>query len=45
MNETRHFRNQLTEDGINTIARRHGFRGLEATEKWILDFDAYNLMR
>ena len=45
MNGTIHFRDQLTEDGINAIAKRYGFKSLVSTEKWVLDFAAYNLIR
>lgn len=45
MSSTRHFRDQLTAEGIRAIANRYGFSSLETTEKWVMDFDTYRLMR
>lgn len=45
MNGASRFREQLTSEGLGAIASRYGFSSLEATEKWVMDFDAYRLMR
>ena len=45
MSDTRKPRDQLTDEGIGAIADQHGFGSLEATEKWVMDFEAYRLMR
>lgn len=45
MKNVRHFPDQLTAEGIKTIAGGHGFSDLESMEKWIIDFEVYRLMR
>ena len=45
MSDARSPRDQLTDEGIGAIADQYGFASLEATEKWIMDFVAYRLMR
>lgn len=45
MNGASRFREQLTSERLGAIASRYGFSGLEATEKWVMDFDTYRLMR
>lgn len=45
MSNTRKPSDQLTDEGIGSIADQYGFASPEATEKWIMDFEAYRLMR
>ena len=45
MSGTRKPSDQLTDEGIGAIADQYGFASLDATEKWIMDFEAYRLMR
>lgn len=45
MSNTRKPRDQLTDKGIRAIAGQHGFDSIESTEKWIMDFETYRLMR
>lgn len=45
MSDARRPRDRLTDKGIRAIAGQHGFDSIEATEKWIMDFETCRLVR